>query len=154
MTLRTLAPEALADLLAGPQELAILDAREEGEFALSHLFRAVSCPLSQADLIAPGMLPRPDAPIVAVDAGEGHAATLAATLVRLGYTDVSLLEGGIGACSATGFELFSGINVPSKAFGEWVEHHFGTESIDPAELHRRRTAGRPMVILDSRTFEE
>ncbi|MGH7084691.1 MAG: rhodanese-like domain-containing protein, partial [Acetobacteraceae bacterium] len=55
---------------------------------------------------------------------------------------------------AAGFELFSGINVPSKAFGEWVEHHFGTESIDPDELHRRRAAGTPMVILDSRTFEE
>ena len=39
-------------------ELAILDAREEGEFGASHLFWAVPCPLSQAEIRAPHLLPR------------------------------------------------------------------------------------------------
>ncbi len=134
--------------------MAILDAREEGEFGEAHLFWAVPCPLSTADLIAPRLLPRRSVPVVAVDAGEGHAERLAGILARLGYADVSVLEGGIAAWQEAGFELFSGVNVPSKAFGEWVEHHYGTESIDPAELKRRRDAGTPMVVLDSRTFEE
>ena len=37
--------------------------------------------------------------------------------------------------SAAGFELFSGVNVPSKAFGEFVEHESGTPSISAEELH-------------------
>ena len=33
-------------------ELALLDAREEGEFGASHLFWSIPCPLSQAELRA------------------------------------------------------------------------------------------------------
>ena len=38
--------------------------------------------------------------------------------------------------------LFSGVNVPSKAFGEWVEHHYGTESVDAPELNAWIAAGK------------
>ena len=48
--------------------------------------------------------------------------------------DVAVLDGGTKAWAAAGYELFSGVNVPSKAFGEWVEHHYGTESVDAADL--------------------
>ena len=44
--------------------------------------------------------------------------------------------------------------MPSKAFGEWVEHHFGTESVDPPELKRWIDDGRDLVVLDSRTYAE
>ena len=53
-----------------------------------------------------------------------------------------------------GYVIFSGINVPSKAFGEWVEHHYGTESVDPPELKQWIDSGRNMIVLDSRTQEE
>ncbi len=152
--MRAITPHALACRLAERQELAVLDAREVGEFGAAHLFWAVPCPLSTADLIAPCLLPRQSVPIVAVDAAGGHAERLVAMLSRLGYGDVSLLAGGVEAWRQAGFELFSGINVPSKAFGEWVEHHYGTESIDAAELQRHRDSGTPMLVLDSRTFEE
>jgi rhodanese-related sulfurtransferase len=46
------------------------------------------------------------------------------------------------------------MNVPSKAFGEWVEHHYGTESVDPPELKQWIDSGRKMIVLDSRTQEE
>ncbi|MGH7155578.1 MAG: rhodanese-like domain-containing protein, partial [Acetobacteraceae bacterium] len=42
----------------------------------------------------------------------------------------------------------------SKAFGEWVEHHYGTRSVDPSELKSWLDSGRKMVVLDSRTHEE
>jgi rhodanese-related sulfurtransferase len=35
-----------------------------------------------------------------------------------------------------------------------VEHHFGTESVDPPELKAWQDSGRDMVVLDSRTYEE
>jgi len=50
--------------------------------------------------------------------------------------------------------LFSGVNVPSKAFGEWVEHHYGTESVDAPELKAWIDSGRNILVLDSRTQEE
>ena len=46
------------------------------------------------------------------------------------------------------------MNVPSKAFGEWVEHHYGTESVDPPELKQWIDTGHKMIVLDSRTQEE
>jgi len=150
----TITAAALRAALVDGGEIAVLDAREEGEFARSHLFWAVPCPLSVADLRAPLLLPRRGVRVVAVDAGGGEAERLARVLELLGCTDVAVLEGGIGAWAAEGGELFSGVNVPSKAFGEWVEHHYGTESIDAAELARRREAGMKMVVLDSRTYEE
>jgi len=152
--MRSIAPGALARLLAGGEELAVLDAREEGEFGEAHLFWSVPCPLSAAELCAPRLLPRLSVPVVAVDAGGGLAVRLGAVLAELGCSDVSVLEGGVGAWRDAGFELFSGVNVPSKAFGEWVAQHYGTESIDAVELERRQRDGQPMVVLDSRTFEE
>ena len=65
-----------------------------------------------------------------------------------------VLEGGTQAWEAAGYVLFSGVNVPSKAFGEWVEHHYGTESVDAPELKSWLDAGRDMVVLDSRPLEE
>ncbi len=51
---------------------------------------------------------------------------------------------------AAGFELFSGVNVPSKAFGELVEHEGGTPSISAEELHALMQSGTDMVVLDFR----
>jgi rhodanese-related sulfurtransferase len=135
-------------------ELAILDAREEGEFGASHLFWAVPCPLSRAELRAPVLLPRRSVRVVCTDGGEGYAARLAAVLERLGCTDVHVLEGGTPAWTSAGFELFSGVNVPSKAFGEWVEHHYGTPSVDPAELKAMQDRGEDLLVVDSRPLAE
>ena len=105
--------------------------------------------------MAADLLPRKSAPLVLLDDGEGQlAARAAAKLMAFGYTNVELLEGGCAAWKATGGELFSGVNVPSKAFGEFVEHHYGTPRIPPAELLKLQASGRKMVILDSRPWEE
>ncbi|MGX9964696.1 rhodanese-like domain-containing protein [Roseomonas sp. F4] len=154
MTTRQIAPATLKGWLSDGQELAILDAREEGEFGASHLFWAVPCPLSQAELRAPGLLPRRDVRVVCTDGGEGYAARLAVVLQNLGCTDVAVLEGGTPAWQAAGYELFSGVNVPSKAFGEWVEHHYETPSVDAAELAAMQAAGEDLLVVDSRPMAE
>src|SRR5271154_3977407 len=135
-------------------ELALLDAREEGEFGASHLFWSIPCPLSQAELRARAILPRRATRIVCTDDGRGLAERLATWLEADGCTNVAVLDGGTKAWEAAGYILFSGINVPSKAFGEWVEHHYGTESVDPPELKQWIDSGRKMIVLDSRTQEE
>lgn len=135
-------------------ELAVLDAREEGEFGASHLFWAVPCPLSRRELRVRALLPRLATRVVCIDAGNGLAEQLAEYLESIGATDVSVLDRGTAAWAAAGGVLFSGINVPSKAFGEWVEHHYGTESVDALGLKKWLGEGRDFVVLDSRTFAE
>ncbi len=149
-----IAPATLHAWITDGRELAVLDAREEGEFGASHLFWAVPCPLSRAELRVPVLLPRLGTRIVCVDDGRGLAERLAEFLAGQGATDLHVLDGGTPAWDAAGFVLFSGVNVPSKAFGEWVEHHYGTESVDAPELKRWIDAGRNMVVLDSRPLEE
>ena len=58
------------------------------------------------------------------------------------------------AWAAAGFEVFSGVNVPSKAFGEYIEHASGTPNISAAELERLLREKADMVVLDSRPFDE
>ncbi len=152
--MRQVGVEELRGWIGDGGELAILDAREEGEFGASHLFWAVPCPLSRMELRAAALLPCCGTRIVCVDDGRGLAERLAAYLETAGYTDVYVLGGGTGAWEAAGHVLFSGVNVPSKAFGEWVEHHYGTQSLDPAELRSLIDSGRDMVVLDSRTADE
>jgi len=147
-------PAALRGWILDGHELAILDAREEGEFGASHLFWAVPCPLSRAELRIPVLLPRITTRIVCVDDGRGLAERLAEYLASQGATDLHVLDGGTPAWKAAGSVLFSGVNVPSKAFGEWVEHRYGTESVDAAELKAWIDSGRDMVVLDSRPLEE
>ena len=147
-------PTTLRSWITDGQELALLDAREEGEFGASHLFWAVPCPLSKREIRARALLPRLTTRICCVDDGRGLAEHLAGWLETIGATNVSVLDGGTKAWAAAGYVLFSGVNVPSKAFGEWVEHHYGTQSVDAPELKSWLDSGRDMVVLDSRTLEE
>ncbi|WP_375296324.1 rhodanese-like domain-containing protein, partial [Escherichia coli] len=75
-------------------------------------------------------------------------------LTRLGWTDISVLAGGTDGWEREGRELFSGTNVPSKAFGEVIEHEKHTPWIDVDDLHERVARGDDIVVVDSRTPEE
>ena len=154
---RCLTPISTAELrrrLGGHGELALLDAREQGVHYRGHPFFASSAPLSRLEMLIADLVPRPSAPIVVFDAGEGLAAKAAGRLAELGYTSVAILEGGCAAWQAAGGELFSGINVPSKAFGEFVEQRYETPRISAAELRELQAARADVVVLDSRPFEE
>src|SRR5271166_6497978 len=135
-------------------EIAIVDAREEGVFHERHLLMASCLPLSRLELIAPGVLPRRSAPVVVCDDSEGLAERAAARLIEGGYTDVSVLAGGVKAWEAAGFPVYSGVHVPSKAFAEVVQHEYGTPWISAEELAERQKSGERMAIFDSRSYEE
>ena len=151
---RFVSASQLKAMINDGQELALLDAREQGSFGARHLFYSSCLPLSHLELRARDLVPRFSTRIVLSDAGEGLAGCAAEKLERFGYADVSVLQGGIQAWEKAGHELFSGISVPSKAFGEVVEHIDGTPNISSEELHAKRAAGEDVLVLDSRPLEE
>jgi rhodanese-related sulfurtransferase len=147
--------KALRELLAGDAELALLDVREQGVHYRGHPFFACSAPLSRLELMIADLVPRRDVRVVLLDGGdEGLAEKASVRLQALGYTNVSILEGGCQGWKAAGGELFSGVNVPSKAFGEFVEHHYATPRIAPRDLLDILSGERKAIVLDSRPFEE
>jgi len=151
---RRVTPQGLRDLLADGRELALLDVREEGAFSAGHLLTAVCLPRSRLELRLDGLVPRRATRVVLCDDDETLAGTAATVMRRLGYRDVTVLAGGVRAWQAAGFQLFSGVNVPSKAFGEIVEHRCATPRIGAAELKARLDAGEDIVVLDSRPMSE
>jgi len=144
----------LRAMLGDGDELALLDAREEGVFAKGHLLTAVSLPLSHLELRLDTLVPRRSTRVVLCDDDESLAQRAAAAMRRFGYRNISVLEGGVGTWRAAGFELFSGVYVPSKAFGEHLEHACDTPRIEASELKARMDAGEDLVVLDSRPMSE
>jgi rhodanese-related sulfurtransferase len=144
----------VSELVSGPAEIALLDVREQGVHYRGHPFFACSVPLSRLELMIADLVPRRSASVVLLDGGdEGLSEKSQTKLKALGYSDVSVLEGGCAGWKEAGLELFSGVNVPSKAFGEFVEHHYGTPRIAPGELKRLQGI-KKVLVLDSRPFEE
>jgi rhodanese-related sulfurtransferase len=142
-------------MLMAREEIALLDVREQGVHSQGHPFYAASLPLSHLELRVEALVPRNSVPIVLLDGGgEGLAERAAAKLASLGYSNVAILEKGCAGWRADGGELFTGVNVPSKAFGDFVEHRFDTPRIPPAELKRLVESGKRLVIVDSRPFSE
>src|SRR5215467_8237706 len=152
--MQRLHPAALKAMLADGDELALIDLREELIFSQNHLLFARSLPLSRLELSFAGLVPRRGTRIVLCDDADGLAERAADILVRAGYTGLHALEGGIAGWARAGFELFSGVNVPSKAFGEFVEHASSTPSISAQELEALMRARTDVVVLDSRPFDE
>jgi rhodanese-related sulfurtransferase len=153
-TLRPITPAALKAALGDGGELALIDVREELTFSQNHLLWACSIPLSRFELRFARLVPRHSTRIVLCDDGDGLVQHAAEIIARAGYSDVSYLDGGVPAWSEAGFVLFSGMHVPSKAFGEFVEHDSGTPSIGATELNTLMRSGSDIVVLDSRPFDE
>jgi rhodanese-related sulfurtransferase len=151
---QAVSPLALKAMLADGGELALIDLREELIFSQGHILLARCVPLSRLELKFALLVPRRGTRVVLCDDGDGLVERAAEILRDAGYRDLRYLDGGIRAWADAGLILFSGVNVPSKAFGEFVEHEDATPSIDAAELDRLIRAGTDMVVLDSRPFDE
>lgn len=142
-------------LLGEGAELAFLDVREEGLFNTGHPLTIVSMPFSHLETRLAALVPRRATRIVLMDQSEdGLAERAARRLAGWGYSDVSILKDGLEGWRKAGLEVFAGIYVPSKAFGEFVEHRYDTPAIDAQELRRWIDQGKDMIILDSRPYAE
>ncbi|MDM0078534.1 rhodanese-like domain-containing protein [Variovorax sp. J2P1-59] len=154
ITHRLVTAVQLQAMLADGAELALLDVRDAGVFSAGHIFSAASMPLNRLEFLADAMVPRRATRMVLVDDNDGMAATAARRLASWGYSDIGLLDGGLQAWKAVGLQVFSGVYVPSKAFGEFVEHACGTPHVTAATLSDWQRSGKDMLMLDSRPYEE
>ena len=153
-TVSTRSYAQIRQALLDHQEVALVDVREEAPFAESHPLFAANIPLSKLELEVYSRIPRRDTQVTVYDNGEGLAARAAERLVALGYTQVSLLEGGLDGWRKAGGELFIDVNVPSKAFGELVESERHTPSLAAEEVQALLDNQADVVVLDARRFDE
>jgi rhodanese-related sulfurtransferase len=135
-------------------ELSLLDVREHGQYGDSHIFLAIPLPYSQFELRLPVLVPNQKVRLVLYDNGDGVAARAAARAETSGYENVHILRGGASAWEEAGHTLFAGVNVPSKTFGELIEHEFDTPRISCEKLQALNDAGENFVLVDGRPYAE
>ena len=154
-----ISPEELWQIITtSSEEYSIIDVREEGSFANSHLLLASNAPLNELELIIAKLVPRKTTPIILCDAtGRDHNGAPKAfeSLRKQRYKNLKILRGGISKWKEAGFSLYSGIHVVSKAFGEYVEEKYQTPHVTPADLSQvLEDTKKNVVVLDSRPKDE
>lgn len=153
--MKGIAPRELKSMLQDAGELALLDVREAGQFGESHLLFATPLPYSRLELDVAPLVPRRSTRTVLCDDGSSGVATRALQrLQAIGYTNVAVLEGGTRAWEAAGYALFKGVNVPSKTFGELIEHAYHTPRITVQDLARMQADGDDFIVVDGRPYSE
>ena len=141
-------------LLKGDAPFALIDVRESGEYNSSHIPGACLIPRRRIEFIIEDSVPAKGVPVVVCDDDGRRAPLAAATLERLGYANVAVLDGGVNRWSARDYPTEWGVNVPSKDFGEKLEVVHHVPEISAEDLHERIERGDKLVILDTRTPEE
>lgn len=98
------------------QEVALVDVREEADYASGHPLFAVNIAFSKLDIEILNRIPRLTTPVTLYDNGSGLARAAALRLHQLGYQDIALLAGDLAGWREAGGELFIDVNSPGKAF--------------------------------------
>lgn len=144
----------LKAVLEGALDVACIDVRETAEYNLAHIGGTVSLPRRQIEFRMRDLVPYAGTRVIVCDDDGRRAGLAAGTLESMGYTDVSVLYGGMNRWVTDGETTEWGVNVPSKDFGEKVLLTQDVPEVEPDELHEWLQSGRQLVLLDSRTPEE
>ena len=158
MPLHTMTGAQLKKLIGGTDEFCLLDVREQGEFSTGHSILSSCLPLGRIEFEVGDLVPQPKTPIILMDNGPRdafqRAPRAAEKLQVLGYKQVFLLEGGIKGWLESGYKLYTGVNVLSKAFGEFIESTCHTPHISPEALHAKLVQRDNLVVFDARPEKE
>src|SRR6266850_429194 len=149
-----MSPEALKSVLEGQTQFAFIDIREAGEYNTSHIPGASLLSRRHLEFQMLLAVPHQDMHVMLCDDDGRRVPLAAATVERMGYRHVSVLDGGINRWMSQNYPTEWGSNVPSKDFGEKVEAVHHVPELEATELHERIARGDKLVILDTRTPEE
>lgn len=104
------APAELERRLRSTPAPIILDVRGSGDYAMGHLPGARWLSRGYLELRVADLVPDRRISLVTVCNDGVRSALAAATLLDIGYSDVTVLEGGVSAWEALGFPLEEGLN--------------------------------------------
>ena len=151
-----LSAEELKALFASDAVFALIDAREQSEHQTEQILRSTQISLRDLIRIVGHLVPRKNTQLVLYSGEEKRAGEGAALLREEGYSEVAVLAGGLRAWKEAGEEVYAGIHVFSKLFGE-VLYHSGREEIREITgeaLYDRIAAGEDVRVIDVRPVNE
>ena len=152
---RISAAELRTRLLEREDEIAVLDVRTERRYGDGHLLVASNAPLHHLESDLPQLIPRRATPtVLCSDNGDGLAEQAAGIMKMAGYLHPLVLEGGIAGCQAAEFELFSGLNTPSKVLAAFMRRELEIPELAPEVLARAIESGEAIRIIDCRPAAE
>lgn len=145
------------ELLGSKGEFAVLDVREQEEFARGHMILASCTPLSRLECMVEDLVPCKRTPIVIVDSGVETdlpcAVRAASVLTRLGYSRLIVLEDGMQAWRKAGYLDFAGVGVLGKGFGAYMEKELDIQYVKAEEVKKLIESDCPSVLVDVRPRE-
>lgn len=151
-------PHDAKALFSARGEFAVLDVREQEEFARGHMLLASCAPIGRLEMMARDLVPCRAVPVILADSGEEtvtpRAERAAAVLRSLGYSDPRVLKGGMKAWKDAGYVEFTGVGALSKGFGEYVEEEQHTMRLEPSEIKAIMDSGNGYAVIDVRPREE
>lgn len=142
------------ELFGGKGEFAVLDVREQEEFARGHMILASCAPLSRLECMVEDLAPCKQTPVVLVDSGVEsdipRSVRAASVLTRLGYSRLIVLEDGMEAWKKAGFMEFTGVGALGKGFGEYVEEELKLSRLGVDKIKKIIDSDTPSVVIDVR----
>ena len=147
-------PQTVKSWLSDGAEIALIDVREMGQYGAGHPFFATPVPYSIFETRLPSLAPRRSVRLVLFDSGDGVAEHAARRAADLGYTSINVMQGGAPGWQKAGYTLFEGVNLPSKTFGELLEHARDTPRLTAQEVSALTQSGQEHVIVDGRPLSE
>ena len=155
MSIQFVDAKTLKQWLHDRSEIALFDVREHGQYGESHLFLATSVPYSRLEFDAARLALRKSVRLVVYDDdGAGVAVRAAKALEKQGYQQLYILSGGARGWKDAGFNLFAGVNLPSKTFGELVEHQCHTPRVSAHDLVKMMGDKEDFIVIDGRPLSE
>ena len=147
-------PETVRSWISDKEEVAFIDVREIGQHTNGHPFFSISIPYSLFEFNIKILVPNKQTRVILIDNNNGISDLVYNIAHQMGYSNISIIEGGVEEWVSAGYKLFDGINIPSKSFGELIEKYFHTPSITAKELAQKQKNNENYIVIDGRPFLE
>lgn len=146
----------LHSLLTGSEEIAVLDVRDAVDLIDDGaILLAAHLPIGDLRRRVSALVPLRDVRIAILDVDGGELALRAqAILRRLGYTDVSIIDGGLRAWKAAGHATYNSSYIFGLAFATFLEAARPTPHVEAEDLAGWLQRDNAPLILDTRTSAE
>ncbi|NTI78659.1 rhodanese-like domain-containing protein [Rhizobium rhizogenes] len=151
-SLRIIGGIELGRLLRGTKEFALIDLRDEAQFKSGAPLYGNNIRIDLLAREASRLIPHRNTTIALVDADGGRIREASEILDDAGYRNIFGLEGGLD-----GNERLPVLPIRiagARVISGEIERAFHTPVTTPRELSAERDAGRPVVVFDTRSFEE